>query len=119
MMEMPEPIRALMQAWDAAYDGADAAALAALYEEQGMLLPATGSRVLGRPAIAEYYGARLPLKAREQPRIGPRKFFFFPPLVHATATATGRHGEKHSVLDILAQQADGSYLFACSSWTFR
>jgi hypothetical protein len=118
-MEIPEPIRALMQAWDDAHAGADADAIAALYDEQGMLLPATGSRVVGRAAIADYYWARLPLKAREQPRIGPRKFFFFPPLVHATATATGRHGEKHSVLDILVQQADGSYLFACSSWTFK
>jgi uncharacterized protein (TIGR02246 family) len=118
-MEVPEPIRAVVQAWDDAYEAADGDGLAALYEESGVLWPATGSRVAGRAAIAAYLRARLPLPAREQPRIGPRKFFFFPPLVHAAATATGRHGEKHSVLDILVRQADGSYLFACSSWTFK
>ena len=118
-MEVPEPIRAVVEAWMDAHDAHDAAGLAALYAEDGMLMPPDGSRVPGRAAIAEYYRAQWAGKGRDQPRIGPRKFYFFPPLVHATATATGRHGEKHSVLDILVRQADGSYLFACSSWTYR
>lgn len=117
-MEVAEPIRALVQEWMDAYDAADVVRLAALYEEDGLLVTPSG-KVQGRAAIAECYRARLARSAREQPRVGPRKFFFFPPLVHATATAAGRHGEKHSVIDILVRQGDGSYLFACSSWTFR
>jgi uncharacterized protein (TIGR02246 family) len=118
MMEVPEPIRTLMAAWEDAIEAADAGRLAALYEADGIVMT-PGGKVQGRAAIADCYRARLARAAREQPRIGPRKFFFFPPVAHATATATGRHGEKHSVIDIFAQQEDGSYLFACSSWTFR
>ena len=118
-MEIPEPIRALVEAWMEAHDAHDAERLAALYAEDGMVMLPDGSRATGRGAIAACYRAQWAGKVRDQPRAGPRKFYFFPPLVHATATATGRHGEKHSVLDILVRQADGSYLFACSSWTYR
>lgn len=118
-MDMPEVIRALMQAWDDAHAAADADALAALYTPDAVVLAAPGAVVQGRVAIATYFGARLPVTERNQPRLGPRKCFFFPPLVHVTATATGRHGEKHAALDVLVQQSDGSYLIACSSWTWR
>lgn len=116
---MPEPLRVLVEAWDDAHAAADAAGLAALYTHDAILIVPAAARIVGRPAIADYFRARLPVKARDQPRVGPRKFFFYPPVAHATATATGRHGEKHSVLDIYTQQDDGSYLLACSSWTFR
>lgn len=118
-MEVPEPLRVLVEAWDDAHAAADSAGLAALYTADATLIVPGAGRVTGRAAIADYFGKRLPLKARDQPRVGPRKFFFYPPVAHATATATGRHGEKHSVLDIFAQQDDGSFLFACSSWTYR
>jgi hypothetical protein len=118
-MEVPEPLRMLVEAWDEAHAAADAATLASLYTPDAILIVPGAGRIAGRAAIAEYYRARLPLKARDQPRLSPRKFFFYPPVAHAAATATGRHGEKHSVLDIFTQQDDGSFLFACSSWTFR
>lgn len=116
---MPEVIRTLMQAWDDAHAAADADALAALYTADAVVLAAPGKPVQGRAAIAAYFRARLPLKERDQPRPGPRKCYFFPPLVHLTATAAGRHGEKHAALDVLVQQQDGGYLIACSSWTWR
>lgn len=118
-MEIPEPLRETVEQWYEAYEAADAGRLASLYTEDAVIFLPTGQRVEGREAIASQYGAMLPLKERDKPRVTPRKFFFFPPIAHATATATGRHGEKHSVVDILARQPDGSYLFACSSWTFK
>jgi uncharacterized protein (TIGR02246 family) len=118
-MEIPEPLRKLIQDWDEARDAADANRLASLYTKDAILLLPTGETVQGRDAIAKHYGKILPLKDRDKPRFAARKFFFFPPIAHATATATGRHGEKHSFIDIIAQQPDGNYLFACSSWTLR
>jgi uncharacterized protein (TIGR02246 family) len=118
-MEIPEPIRKLVEQWDGAHDAADARRLASLYTEDGLILLPTGKSVHGRDAIEAHYRNALPVKERDKPRFAPRKFFFFPPLVHATATATGRHGEKHSFVDILVLQADGNYLFTFSSWTFR
>ena len=118
-MEIPEPLRETVQDWYEAYDAADASRLASLYTEDGIILLPTGQRLQGREAIARHYSAMLPQKERDKPKLSPRKFFFFPPIAHATATATGRHGEKHSLVDVLAQQPDGSYLFVCSSWTFR
>jgi uncharacterized protein (TIGR02246 family) len=118
-VEIPEPLRETVQAWYDAFDEADAGRLASLYSEDGMILLPSGQTLRGRDAIAKHYGAMLPQKERDKPRLGPRKFFFFPPIAHATATATGRHGEKHSLVDVLAQQPDGGYLFVCSSWTFR
>lgn len=118
-MDIPEPLRELVEQWDAARDAADARRLAALYSEDGVILLPGGQTLHGRDAIEAYYRTALPVKDRDKPRLSPRKFFFFPPLVHATATATGRHGEKHSLVDILVQQADGMYRFTFSSWTFR
>ena len=118
-VEIPEPLRKTVQQWYEAYEAADANRLASLYTEDGVIYLPTGQRLQGRDAIAKHYTAMLPQKERDKPRVSPRKFFFFPPIAHATATAAGRHGEKHSVVDILAQQPDGNYLFACSSWTFK
>lgn len=118
-MEIPEPLRKLVDDWDDARETGDAARLASFYADDGAILLPTGERVSGRDAIAAHYSNMLPVKDRDKPRMGPRKFFFFPPIVHATATATGRHGEKHSFIDILVQQADGSFRFTFSSWTLR
>lgn len=118
-MEIPEPLRETVQQWVEAFDAADAGRLASLYAEDGIIFLPAGQRLQGREAIAKHYSAMLPQKERDKPRMTPRKFFFFPPIAHATATATGRHGEKHSVIDILSLQPDGSYLFVCSSWTFK
>lgn len=117
-MEIPEPVRLLIAAWDDAHAAADADRLAALYEEGGQLLLPSGT-VQGRAAIAAYFHAQLPGNPRDQPRLAAPKCYFFPPLVHVTATATGRHGEKHSVLAILRQQSDGAWRYASSSWTWR
>lgn len=118
-MEIPEPLRKLVQDWDEARDAADGRRLASLYAEDAIILLPTGQTLAGRAAIEEHYGQALAAKDRGKPRLGPRKFFFFPPIAHATATATGRHGEKHSFVDILKQQPNGNYLFTFSSWTFR
>lgn len=118
-MEIPEPLRETVGQWYEAYEAADAGRLASLYIEDGIIFLPTGQRLQGREAIARHYGAMLPQKQRDKPRMSPRKFYFFPPVAHATATVTGRHGEKHSVVDILAEQPDGNYLFACSSWTLK
>jgi ketosteroid isomerase-like protein len=117
-METPEPLRKIVEQWDEARDAGDAGRLASLYAADAVIFLPTGQVLQGREAIKEHYGKMLPLKERDQPRFGPRKFFFFPPIAHATATATGRHGEKHSIVDILAQQPDGDFLFVCSSWTY-
>lgn len=117
-METPQPIRDLIHAWDDARAAADADRLAALVAADAVLLAPSDDSVRGRAAIAAYFRAQLPVSERDQPRRAPRTFYFFPPLVHATATATGRHGEKHSALDVLVRQTDGGYLFACSSWTW-
>lgn len=119
-MDIPQPLRELVAALSAARDSGDAGTIAALYLNDAMLI-APDAMHRGRAAIAAYYQARAEDKpgARAQQRPGPAKFFFFPPVVHAVATANGRHGEKHSFIDILTQQSDGSYLVACSSWTLR
>jgi hypothetical protein len=117
-METPEPLRKIVEQWDEARDAGDPGRLASLYAEDAVIFLPTGHVLHGREAIREHYSKMLPLKERDRPRFGPRKFFFFPPIVHATATATGRHGEKHSIIDILAQQPGGDFLFVCSSWTY-
>ncbi|MFC0135308.1 SgcJ/EcaC family oxidoreductase [Massilia eurypsychrophila] len=118
-MEIPEPLRELVDDWDAGRAAGDGMRLALLYAEDASVLLPTGQTLRGRDAIAAYYSKLPAVKERDRRRIGPRKFFFFPPVVHATATASGRHGEKHSFLDILVQQSDGSFLFSFSSWTLR
>jgi hypothetical protein len=118
-MEIPEPLRKLVQEWDEARDAGDGRRLASLYAQDAVILLPTGQSLAGREAIAGHYGKLPVAKDRDKPRFGPRKFFFFPPIAHATATATGRHGEKHSFVDIVVQQPDGTYLFTFSSWTLR
>lgn len=118
-MDIPQPLRKLVEDWDAARDACDGRRLASLYAEDAIILLPTGQSLHGRDAIEAHYAKLLPVKERDRPRFGPRKFFFFPPITHATSTATGRHGEKHSFVDILVQQPDGSFLFTFSSWTLR
>jgi ketosteroid isomerase-like protein len=118
-MEIPEPLRKLVEDWDEAREAGDATRLASLYSKDGIIILPTGQTLQGPDAIAKHYSTAPPVKERDKPRFGPRKFFFFPPIAHATATATGRHGEKHSFVDILVQQPDGSFLFTFSSWTLR
>lgn len=118
-MDIPEPLRKLIEEHDNARDAGDAQALASAYASDAIIYLPTGQALHGREAIEQYYAGLPAIKDRDKPRMGPRKFFFFPPIVHAVATATGRHGEKHSVVDILLRQPDGSFLFTCSSWTLR
>lgn len=118
-MDIPEPLRQIVVEVDEARDAGDASALAAAYASDAIVYLPTGQALHGRAAIEEHYAGIPAVKERDRPRMGPRKFFFFPPIVHAVATATGRHGEKHSFVDILLQQPDGSFLFTCSSWTLR
>jgi uncharacterized protein (TIGR02246 family) len=118
-MEIPEPLRELVDDWDAARAAGDAVRLASFYADDATILLPTGQALRGRDAIAAHYSKLPAVKERDKPRIGTRKFFFFPPVVHATATASGRHGEKHSFVDILVQQPDGGFLFSFSSWTLR
>lgn len=118
-MDIPEPLREIVQQCDDARDAGDGAALASVYAEDAIVYLPTGLTLRGRAAIGQHYAGLPAVKERDRPRMGPRKFFFFPPIAHAVATATGRHGEKHSFVDILVQQADGKFLFTCSSWTLR
>ena len=118
-MDMPQPLRALMAALDAARATGDGAALAALYLEDGLILLPDGTRLQGRIAIAAHYQAAAPHKGRAAAHAAAPKFYFFPPLTHVISTVNGRHGEKHAIVDILSQQADGSWLLALSSWTLR
>ncbi|MDB5933347.1 MAG: hypothetical protein JWQ01_691 [Massilia sp.] len=118
-MDIPEPLRQIVQDWDDARETGDARRLASLYANDGIIFLPTGQSLRGPDAIEKHYGGLPAVKERDKPRMGPRKFFFFPPIAHAVATATGRHGEKHSFVDILVQQPDGKFLFTCSSWTLR
>jgi uncharacterized protein (TIGR02246 family) len=118
-MDIPEPLRKTVQDWDDARAAGDASGLASVYANDAVIYLPTGQILQGRAAIEQHYANMPAVKERDKPRMGPRKFFFFPPIAHAVATATGRHGEKHSFVDILVQQADGKFLFTCSSWTLR
>lgn len=123
-MDIAQPLRPIAEQLAAARAANDGDAIAALYVEDGMLLLPDGARVQGRAAIAAHYKAHAQTapKARQgtsslaSPAI---KYYFFPPLAHAVGTVNGRHGEKHSFLDVFLQQPDGAYLVACSSWTLR
>lgn len=119
MLDIPAPLRDIATRVQAARDAGDGAALAALYSEDATILPPSGERLVGRAAIAAWHARPVP-KARGKPAPSASvKFFFFPPLVHAIATVNGRHGEKHSLVDVYGQQADGSYAIIFSSWTMR
>ncbi len=118
-MDIPEPLRKIVEDSDEARDAGDARGLASAYAGDAIVYLPTGQVLHGREAIERHYASMPAVKERDRPRMGPRKFYFFPPIAHAVATATGRHGEKHSFVDILLQQADGSFRFTCSSWTLR
>jgi hypothetical protein len=124
MIDIPEPLRDSTTQLHEARQSGDGQAIAALYSEDALLILPSGQRLAGRTAIADYYR-----NAAARPAAGGRrsagasepgyKFYFFPPLVHAVATVNGRHGEKHSLVDIYQQQADLQYLLVFSSWTLR
>lgn len=118
-MDAPEPVRALLETLAAARASHDAGALAALYLDDGLIILPNGERLQGRQAIAAYYRTTAPRSARDTPKFGPAKVYFFPPLVHVLTTASGRHSEKHSFVDILASDGAGGFQLACSSWTLR
>lgn len=117
-MDVPEPLRQLAAQLDAARAAGDGAAIAALYADDGLLILADGARLQGRAAIAAHY-ANAPAKGRQAPRPSAAKFYFFPPIAHAVSSASGRHGEKHSLIDIYLRQDEGNYLLQCSSWTWQ
>lgn len=117
MSTIPEPLRESAAQLHAARQAGDAAAIAALYSEDALLILPSGQHLVGRAAIASYY-----VNAARKAASGAApatKFYFFPPMVHALATVNGRHGEKHSLVDIYQQQADLRYLLVFSSWTLR
>lgn len=124
MSTIPEPLRESAALLHAARQAGDAAAIAALYSEDALLILPDGQRLAGRAAIASHYVAvarpAAPAVRKAAGGAEPAyKFYFFPPLVHALATVNGRHGEKHSLVDIYQQQADLRYLLVFSSWTLR
>ena len=122
MSDIPEPLRECAARLQAARQAGDGAAITALYGDDALIILPDGRRLAGRAAIAAYYQDM----ARSAPRARPAatrepayKFYFFPPLVHALATVNGRHGEKHSLVDVYQQRADLDYLLVFSSWTLR
>ena len=118
-MDAPAPVRTVLDALAQARSAHDATALAALYLDDGLIILPGGERLHGRAAIEAWYRAAAPRSVRDTPKATPPKVYFFPPLVHALTTASGRHGEKHSFVDILMADSAGGYRVACSSWTLR
>jgi len=57
-------IRSVLDAFTAAYNRGDAAAVAELYTEDGAVLPANHVTVRGRPAIQEFWQGRVAPGAR-------------------------------------------------------
>ena len=122
MFDVPEPLRERAARLHAARQAGDGAAIAALCSEDALLILPDGRHLAGRAAIAAHYQDTARSSARAKPaaaREPAYKFYFFPPLVHAIATVNGRHGEKHSLVDVYRQQADQGYLLVFSSWTLR
>ena len=122
MSDIPEPLRERAARLQAARQAGDGAAIAALYSDGALLILPDGRHLAGRAAIAAHYQDMVRSAARASPAAAREpafKFYFFPPLVHAVATVNGRHGEKHSLVDIYQQQADLGYLLVFSSWTLR
>ena len=120
-MDVPQPLRALSELLTAAREGGDGSVIAALYAVDGMMLLPDGERVCGREAIAAHYQqherAPRPASRRTTPSAAPTRYYFFPPIAHAVTTINGRHGEKHSLIDVFMRQHDGTYLLVLSSWT--
>lgn len=50
-----EGLRAMRDAWQSAFESGDGNALAALYTEDGAVMPPNGETVTGRPAIAAFW----------------------------------------------------------------
>ncbi len=50
-----EGLKAMRDVWQAAFDARDAAALAAIYAEDGVLMPPNSDTLIGRPAIEAYW----------------------------------------------------------------
>lgn len=117
MIDVPEPLRETALRLHTARQAGDADAIAAVCSEDALLILPNGERRAGRAAIAAYYreGARK-LGAGANPNF---KFYFYPPMVHALASVNGRHGEKHSLIDIYQQQPDMRYLLVFSTSTMR
>ena len=57
--EVHEAINAVIEKFMAAYNQGDAAGLAALYTENGQLLPTSSDFITGRPAIQKFWQARM------------------------------------------------------------
>ncbi len=51
-----EGLKSMHDVWQSAYDAGDAAALAAIYEENGELMPPNGAPVAGRADIEAFWG---------------------------------------------------------------
>jgi len=51
-----EGLKAMHDVWQSAYNANDPAALAAIYEEDGALMPPNGTPVTGRAAIEAFWG---------------------------------------------------------------
>jgi hypothetical protein len=120
MFDIPAPLRERAAQLQAARQTGDGAAIAALYSEDGMMILPSGERITGRAAIAAHYAQASPARGKRAAAAPPAcKFYYFPPLAHALATVNGRHGEKHSLVDIYQQQPDLGYLLVFSSWTLR
>ena len=57
--EVREAIIAAIEKFTAAYNQGDAAGLAALYTENGQLLPTSSDFITGKPAIQKFWQARM------------------------------------------------------------
>ena len=53
-----EEVTAAYAAWDAAFNAGDAAALAAIYSEDALFLPATHDVIAGPEGVQEFFAAR-------------------------------------------------------------
>ena len=58
-IEVREAITAAIEKFMAAYNQGDAAGLAALYTENGQLLPTSSEFITGKPAIQKFWQARM------------------------------------------------------------
>lgn len=64
-VELPAPLAQVLRAYERAWSGRDPAGLAALFAEDGYVLPNGGAPVVGRAAIAKHYtGSGGPLALR-------------------------------------------------------
>jgi uncharacterized protein (TIGR02246 family) len=117
-MDVPKPLKYIVQAWYDARKSNDPDGIARVYEESGVIVLPTGKVLRGRPAIKAHYTHTLRTRGQlDKLRFGPRQFFLSTSIAHMTRRAQGKNGERHSFVDIFTKQANGKFLFACSSWT--